>query len=91
MLTIIIVVIAVCGSAFLIDALIHALRMRIFYKTVQDTHGNMHIKPKYACQIYRLYSTGKYSQRQLATMYGISQRTIGRVIERLEWLDYAHR
>lgn len=86
-----IVIFAVISVAVLIEFLMDKWRDRTFYKTVRDTIGNMHIGPKQAWEIYQLYTDGKHSQRKLATMYGISQRTVGRIVERLEWLDYAQR
>ena len=41
-----------------------------------------------AREIRRLYATGKYSQRQLAKMFGCSQPQIGNIINNKQWIDH---
>lgn len=46
---------------------------------------------KQVVEIRSLYSTGKYTQRELGKKYNVTQGQISRIIRNMEWVDYNGR
>ncbi|HMN15159.1 MAG TPA: hypothetical protein PKD55_22800 [Bellilinea sp.] len=48
-------------------------------------HPREVLTAKLAEDIRDLYEMGKYSQRELGVLYGVSQKQISRIVRRLQW------
>jgi len=48
-------------------------------------HGSAKLQADDVLKIRELYATGKYTQRQLGQMFGLSQPHVGEIIRRVVW------
>lgn len=63
----------------------HAVRTGLNPLPNGENHSQSKLKNNEVSQIRELYSTHKYSQRKLATMFGVSQATINSLLSGYTW------
>lgn len=56
-----------------------------------ERHGNSKLKQKEVDEIREMYKTGKYSQRKLALLFGVSHCTIGRILRDEIWTNIPYK
>ena len=50
-----------------------------------EKHGQAKLLEKQVIEIKKLYATGKFKQRELATQFGVCQRTINKIVNSIGW------
>lgn len=64
---------------------IHAVSNGVARKQIGEDRPASKLKENDVRKIREMYSSGKYSQRELAKMFGVGQRTITTIVNRITW------
>jgi len=63
----------------------HAATMRPGYHKIGEKHGCAKLTDRQAKEIAETYAKGGISQRKLADQYGVSQRTVAKIVLGIGW------